>query len=168
MFGNKEISVIMKSVVNSNSQNLEMIPCPICGKPFPKKRVELGYPYCVQCSTEKKKVGLIEGIGKEGDSNEQMVIMNFEDARAVIRATRGLGIDKREQDEEAPEMRSVDAIESEIIGDGVMNSSERDSLLASLEEEFSQGMSEIVIEEMSEMDLEDMEDPKEEDEYEEE
>jgi len=44
---------------------LEMIPCPKCGEDFPKKRKELGYHVCVNCSTTKPVVGIttVEGTG---------------------------------------------------------------------------------------------------------
>ena len=62
-----------------------MIPCPVCGKPMPKRRMELGYNYCVNCSTEGKKVCLVEGK-PEGDSNqEEVVILSSQEAQAISR-----------------------------------------------------------------------------------
>lgn len=138
----------MISEVKTNSQVLEMVTCPICGESFPKKRKEMGYPYCIGCSTETKKVCLIEGIGKEGDSTERLIILGSEEAKAISKAINTVRINNEESREDLLDMRSLDAIEGDETQEGEMNTSEKSSLIAALEEEFSQGMSEVVIEEM--------------------
>ena len=61
----------------------EMVPCPVCGKPMPKKRLELGYKCCVSCSTEKPKVCIVEGT-QEGDGTQDgIIIMSAQEARAI-------------------------------------------------------------------------------------
>lgn len=68
-----------------------MVICPICKKPFPKKRQELGYNYCVNCSTERNVVCVIEGT-QEGDGDDtvhnSITIMSQRDALAVNLAKR--------------------------------------------------------------------------------
>ena len=79
----------------------EMIPCPICGKPMPKKRLELGYSYCVNCSTEKPKVCLVEGT-QEGDSTQDgVIIMTAQEAQAINRYRTG-GLKLEHIEDEAP------------------------------------------------------------------
>lgn len=50
----------------------ETVICPKCGQPFPKKRQELGYNYCCNCSTEKKLVSITEG-GVDGDDTHTLL-----------------------------------------------------------------------------------------------
>lgn len=50
----------------------ETVICPKCGQPFPKKRKELGYNYCCNCSTEKKLVSITEG-GVDGDDTHTLL-----------------------------------------------------------------------------------------------
>lgn len=73
-------------------QKLEMITCPRCGQPFPKKRQELGYNYCVNCSTEKQVTYIIEGT-KDGDGDDTVLstmhIVSQEEADNINRA-RGM------------------------------------------------------------------------------
>lgn len=79
----------------------EMIPCPVCGKPMPKKRLELGYNYCVNCSTEKPKVCMIEGT-QDGDSTQDgVVIMTAQEAQAINRYKAG-GLKLEHIEDEAP------------------------------------------------------------------
>lgn len=69
---------------------LEMIRCPRCGQLFPKKRQELGYNYCINCSTEKRVTYIIEGT-TDGDGDDTihsaMYIISQEEADKINRAT---------------------------------------------------------------------------------
>lgn len=54
---------------------LEMIECPKCGNDFPKKRKELGYHVCVNCSSVKPKVGVTTVEGKGDHTYNDLIIM---------------------------------------------------------------------------------------------
>lgn len=72
----------------------EMIPCPVCGKPMPKKRLELGYGYCINCSTEKPKVCLVEGTQEGDGAQAKVVIMSSQEAQKILGyKNTGLGLD---------------------------------------------------------------------------
>lgn len=120
---------------------LEMVTCPRCGRPFPKMRKDLGYNYCVNCSTERPVVGLIEGIGPEGDSMDSISIMKPEDAFRIEKARRGIYRSICiNPDEEAPNMRTFES-QDEVMTDSV---SERETRIAGLEEEhYSTAVEEI-------------------------
>jgi len=62
---------------------LEMIPCPKCKNDFPKKRKELGYHVCVNCSTAKPVVGIttIEGTGDH--TWNDIIIMDQDRFRSI-------------------------------------------------------------------------------------
>jgi|TARA_B110000503_G_scaffold69854_1_gene108832 hypothetical protein len=64
---------------------LEMIECPTCGNDFPKRRKELGYRVCINCSTVKPLVGIttIEGHGE--DTYNGLIIMDYDQALAIAR-----------------------------------------------------------------------------------
>lgn len=62
---------------------LEMIPCPVCGNPFPKKRKELGFNYCVDCSTVQPYTCQVEAVGEGEDIHLHMQIMNEREAEKV-------------------------------------------------------------------------------------
>ena len=62
---------------------LEMIPCPKCGNDFPKKRKELGYHVCVNCSTTKPVVGITTVEGTGDHTYNDIIIMDQDRARAI-------------------------------------------------------------------------------------
>lgn len=109
-------------------EGIEMVKCPKCGRPFPKARKDLGYNYCVNCSTERPLVGLIEGVGPEGDSMDSISIMRPDVAFKIERARRGVSRSICiTPDEDAPDMRAIEDQED-------MSVSDRDTRLAGMEE----------------------------------
>ena len=109
-------------------EGIEMVKCPKCGRPFPKARKDLGYNYCVNCSTERQVVGLIEGIGPEGDSMDSISIVKPDVAFKIERARRGVSRSICiTPDEDAPDMRAIEDQED-------MSVSDRDTRLAGMEE----------------------------------
>lgn len=87
----------------------EMIECPNCGNDFPKKRKELGYHVCVNCSTAKPVVGIttIEGTGDH--TWNDLIIMDQDRAFAI--AAREAELTGRKVD---LEVLNFDVDESEI------------------------------------------------------
>lgn len=77
----------------------EMVPCPVCGNPMPKKRQELGYKYCVKCSTEGRKVCIVEGTPEGDGVQSDIVIVTREQGRALNRANVLGGITRLETDD---------------------------------------------------------------------
>ncbi len=66
--------------------NMETVVCPRCGKPFPKKRYEMGYRCCVNCSTEKPRVCIVEEVGTGEDIYTVCSIVSQEEARTYERS----------------------------------------------------------------------------------
>lgn len=62
---------------------LEMIKCPKCGNDFPKKRKELGYHVCVNCSTVEPVVGITTLEGTGDHTYNDLIIMDQSRARAI-------------------------------------------------------------------------------------
>lgn len=62
---------------------LEMIPCPKCGNDFPKKRKELGYHVCINCSTVEPVVGITTVEGSGDHTFNDLIIMDQSRARAI-------------------------------------------------------------------------------------
>lgn len=47
----------------------EMIPCPKCGKPFPKERKDLGFGACIACTPQgERPLGVVVYDGKTAGS----------------------------------------------------------------------------------------------------
>ena len=115
----------------------EMMPCPVCGKPMPKKRLELGYNYCVNCSTEGRKVCIVEGT-PEGDGNqEEVIIMTAQEARALTGYRTGEPKLDLLEDETSPDMQTF---EDREITEELLNRKDR----AILEGEFGYELSDRV------------------------
>lgn len=127
-------------------EELEMIPCPICGRPFPKKRRDLGYNYCVNCSTEKPLVCRVEEHGEGDHTYDTIQIMKPEEAFALYKAEHNLNgkIDYDPEEEAAPDYSTFEQQEEATAS---LSPAEREAYLAELENEFT-GMSERSIEEM--------------------
>jgi len=73
---------------------LEMIQCPNCGQDFPKKRVELGYKVCINCSSVKKVVGITTVEGKGDHTYNDLIILDHDTALDFARReadSRGKG-----------------------------------------------------------------------------
>ena len=100
-------------------ESQETVICPVCGNPFPKKRRDLGYNYCVNCSTEEGKVCLIEGV-PEGDGDDNISysvnIMTPKEARKITTALSQIrkgSVDMEEDVENEEELKPVSPIETE-------------------------------------------------------
>ena len=146
-------------------EELEMIPCPICGKPFPKKRKELGYNYCVNCSTEKPLVCRVEEHGEGDHTYDSIQIMKPEEAFAIYKAEHGLKIEFDPEEETAPDYSTFEQQEEVTAS---MSPAEKERYLEELENEFT-GMSERSVEELNQlaplMDDDDEEEEEEDFEY---
>lgn len=145
-------------------EELEMIPCPICGKPFPKKRKELGYNYCVNCSTEKPLVCRVEEHGEGDHTYDSIRIMKPEEAFALYKAEHNINgkIEYNPEEEAAPDYSTFEQQEEMTSS---MSPAEKERYLEELENEFS-GMSERSIEELNQLSPL-MDDDDEEEEFEE-
>lgn len=88
---------------------LEMIPCPKCGNDFPKKRKELGYHVCVNCSSVKPVVGITTVEGSGDHTYNDMIIMDQD--RAIAIASKAAELAGKKVD---IEMLDLDADEAEI------------------------------------------------------
>jgi len=60
-----------------------MIPCPKCGLYFPKKRKELGFHVCINCSTVKPVVGITTVEGSGDHTYNDLIIMDQDKAKAI-------------------------------------------------------------------------------------
>ena len=89
--------------------HLEMIPCPKCGNDFPKKRKELGYHVCVNCSSVKPVVGITTVEGSGDHTYNDMIIMDQD--RAIAIASKAAELAGKKVD---IEMLDLDADEAEI------------------------------------------------------
>lgn len=97
-------------------KNLEMVTCPICGKPFPKKRQELGYNYCVNCSSESKVAALIEGTMDGEDCQTSIQIISRAEAEAIDNALRfGRRVIVDSEYEEAPNTMTFEEQDEELV-----------------------------------------------------
>lgn len=55
---------------------IEMIPCPICGNPFPKlRKTKFGYNFCVNCSTIGTKKCLSVQLGDKDNTYDEIIIV---------------------------------------------------------------------------------------------
>lgn len=90
---------------------LKMIPCPKCGADFPEKRKELGYHVCVNCSTEKPKVGRVVMLG-EGDHT--CVELDIMDQTTAARLTELENLQKGVKTKGHVEILDYDVDEDEI------------------------------------------------------
>lgn len=125
-------------------ENLEMIPCPKCGRPFPKRRKELGYNYCVNCSTEKPLVSFIEGQGEGEDVSTTVHIVTQKQAFELYKAEHNGKVDINPEFEEAPDLSTFEQQEELTAS---LSPAEREAYLSELENEFT-GMSERSVEEL--------------------
>lgn len=76
-----------------------MIPCPVCGRPMPKKRMELGYKYCVNCSTEGRKVCVVEGVQEGEDVQSETLIVTPHEAQMITKTKKtGTKLERLEEE----------------------------------------------------------------------
>lgn len=96
---------------------LEMITCPKCNNDFPKKRKELGYHVCVNCSTVKPVVGIttIEG---EGDHTFNDLIIMDQD-RAISIAKKEAELSGRKADIEILDFDSDETEVTQVVKEKV-------------------------------------------------
>lgn len=47
------------------NEDLEIVPCPVCGKDTYAVRLEMGYN-CIDCTREQPYLGSTEGVAKQG------------------------------------------------------------------------------------------------------
>lgn len=107
------------------NQNLSMLPCPKCGNDFPKKRKELGYFVCVNCSTVKAKVGVTTVEGTGDHTYNDLIIMDADQYRSIAAKEAELRGDKQalielldlEQDEMAISQSIKEAIDNTLAFD---------------------------------------------------
>lgn len=59
---------------------MELVKCNKCNNDFPKKRLELGYKYCVNCSTEKPLVCVTTVEGTGDHTYNDIIIMDQDTA----------------------------------------------------------------------------------------
>lgn len=126
---------------------LEMVICPVCHKPFPKRRKELGYNYCISCSTEKKKVALVQGIG-EGEGGDGI----FTDI-SIVSAEEALVLEKTRKSErifngagEDLDMSTFEELDQKELSEGELASLRK----INFGSEDESGMSEKVMDEIEE------------------
>lgn len=117
---------------------LKMIPCPKCGKPFPLKRKELGYNYCINCSSEKKYMGIVEGVGTEEEPMEIVRIVPREEGIGILKQTHKLAASRSIDWSRTAASEDRDRVEIEgNIDTKPVNLFERDETLRELEKEFT-------------------------------
>lgn len=125
-------------------KNLEMITCPVCGRPFPKRRRELGYRCCVNCSTEKPLVAVIEGQEDGEDVSTTVHLVTQKQALAMYKAEHNGRVDTNPDLETAPDLSTFEQQEELTAS---LSPAEREAYLSELENEFT-GMSERSVEEL--------------------
>lgn len=64
---------------------IEMILCPKCGNDFPKKRKELGFHVCINCSTVQPVVGITTVEGAGDHTYNDLIIMDQRQAIAIAK-----------------------------------------------------------------------------------
>jgi RNase P/RNase MRP subunit p29 len=93
---------------------LEMIPCPQCGKDFPKLRKELyGYHVCVNCSTVEPLVGITTVEGTGDHTYNGLIIM--EQSKAIAIAKREAEISGKKYDLEVLDFDKDESAVSQSI-----------------------------------------------------
>lgn len=92
--------------------NLEMIECPSCGNDFPKKRMELGYKVCINCSSVKKVVGITTVEGQGDHTYNDLIILDHD--TAVEYARREAEMRGQKSDVELFEFDNENEISSSI------------------------------------------------------
>lgn len=121
-----------------NFPPMEMILCPRCGRPFPVKRKELGYNYCVNCSTEKGYVAIVEGIGTEEEPMEAVRIVPRDEGISILRQTHRLAASRSVDWSRTAASEDQDRVETEgSVDTRPTNLFEVDENLSEMEKEFT-------------------------------
>lgn len=119
--------------------NLEMVTCPKCGKPFPKKRFDLGYRCCVNCSTESQKVCRIEEHGEGDHTYDTISIMTREEALALTNAERNSkGLEILPDEGAAPDCRTFEEQDEQVGYSEAVNILRNEERLDAMEKEFAE------------------------------
>lgn len=126
--------------------NLETVICPKCGNPYPKRRYDLGYRCCVNCSTEKALVCRVEEHGEGDHTYNTIRIMKPEEAYQLYKAEHKT-VDVNPE-ETVPDYSTFEEQEESAINN--MNFSEREARLSEMEGEFL-GISERSTEEIEQL-----------------
>lgn len=129
----------------------ETVICPKCKKPFPKKRRDLGYRYCVNCSPQGSYFPVIESIGQGEEAETIMHIVSQQEYVAIQRGQRMLHANLYEnpdiEEEEAPDMSTFEEQEESVSH---LSPSEREAQIEALENE-QNGISERSLEEIEDL-----------------
>lgn len=108
-------------------ESLEMVICPVCKKPFPKRRRDLGYKCCVNCSTEESVSCIVEG-SMEGDGDDtvhsSLVIVSKEQARAIENSR--YRVESEVLEDSLEESREDELTEEDEMSSGFIKRSEED------------------------------------------
>lgn len=91
-----------------------MIPCPKCGNDFPKKRKELGYHVCVNCSSVKPVVGITTVEGTGDHTYNDIIIMDRDRAIAIASREAEIAGKKLIVDYDDLNLESEDNFESNV------------------------------------------------------
>lgn len=82
--------------MKENIRNLETVVCSRCGKQYPKRRKELGYSYCVDCSEEQPVSCVVETLGEGDHTYVEVTILKAQGIKALTQ-TITLNREEREQ-----------------------------------------------------------------------
>lgn len=124
---------------------LEMVVCPICHNLFPKRRRDLGYNYCISCSTEKKQVAIIEGTSEEDGGDGVYTNINIVSAEEGSKIEHNRKVERIIADEEDLDMSTFEDRERDGLSEDEL-ASLRKINYESVDED--QGFSERVMDEM--------------------
>lgn len=81
---------------------IEMIPCPKCGLPFPKlRKTKFGYNFCVNCSTIGVKKGIPVQMGSGDHTWVETVIMEDTQYKKYTNQFESSNRDEELEDEQA-------------------------------------------------------------------
>lgn len=152
------------------NQKLEMIACPKCGNPMPKGRWDLGYHYCVNCSTEQNVVGMVEDVGEGDHCYTSLTIMTQKDAFEINKANARLRGKRLESYITEPELDTKTFEDHDEVSSSL--DFQKDHQLEEIENDFADSFSEGTLEELEQLsemrDIVGLEEEEEEEEFEDE
>ena len=128
---------------------IEMIPCPKCGRPFPKGRRDLGYPYCVNCTPQSTYRPVIEDQGEGEDTYTVVHIVSQKEYNNILRGQKLLhgGVSVDPEMEDAPDLSTFEEQDEAMQQ---FSPAEREARLQAMEND-QQGLTEISAEEFEAM-----------------
>lgn len=129
----------------------ETVICPKCKKPFPKKRLELGYRFCINCSSQGTVHPIIESIGQGEEAETVMHIVSHQEFVSIQRGQRMLHKSLYENPdtmeiEEAPDMSTLEDQDEQFAH---LSPADREAQLEAIENEQA-GLSERTLEDLQE------------------